>query len=259
MISMRMALFSESLGMGTSVSVLLPQQGGGQIGIAGVAPTDPPPVLYLLHGASDDDTTWTRHTAIERYAADYGLAVVMPQVNISFYSDEVYGYSWWSFVSEELPAIINQTFRVSDRREDTFVAGLSMGGFGAFKLALNHPDRFAAAASLSGALDMRSREPNLADEWRTRIWGPTGVQAGGKDDLVALIGRADTSALPRLYLSCGTDDFLYGANLTFEAAARAVGADLTADYRPGDHEWGYWDTTIQDVLRWLPISHPQCT
>jgi putative tributyrin esterase len=255
MISMRTALFSEALGMCTSVSVLMPQRTAGQIGMAGTTRDAPPPVLYLLHGASDDDTIWTRRTSIERYASDYGLAVVMPQVNISFYADEAYGYAWWTFVSEELPTIIADTFNVSSAREDTFVAGLSMGGFGAFKLALNRPERFAAAASLSGALDMCGARPDHGmDQMVKRVWGEQGIVPDGPDDLVSLVKRADPAALPKLYLSCGTEDFLFQDNLTFEAAAQGAGVDLTIDHRPGTHEWGYWDTTIQDVLAWLPLG-----
>ena len=110
------------------------------------------PVLYLLHGLSDDDTIWSRRTSIERYVAPLGIAVVMPQVHQSFYSDEVHGLPFWTFLTEELPALVHGFFRTSTRREDTFVAGLSMGGYGAMKWALREPHRFAAAASLSGAL-----------------------------------------------------------------------------------------------------------
>ena len=107
-------------------------------------------MLYLLHGLSDDHTAWLRYTSIERYATARGLAVVMPAVHRSFYADEAHGHAYWHFVSEELPAIVAAFFRLSERREDTFVAGLSMGGYGALKLGLHHPERFAAVASLSG-------------------------------------------------------------------------------------------------------------
>lgn len=132
MAHLRCEFFSESMGLSTSMTVILPQQTTGQIGMTGQVGDDPPPVLYLLHGLSDDDTIWLRRTSIERYVADRGLAVVMPAVHRSFYTDEVYGGKFWTFVSEELPALVSEFFRVSDRREDTFVAGLSMGGYGAF-------------------------------------------------------------------------------------------------------------------------------
>src|SRR5437870_5614411 len=100
------------------MTVLLPQQTQAQIGMAGVA-AGPAPVLYLLHGLSDDHTTWLRRTSIERYAAGLGLAVVMPAVHRSFYADEVHGHRYWTFLTEELPALVSQFFRVSDRPGDT--------------------------------------------------------------------------------------------------------------------------------------------
>ena len=148
---LRCDFFSETLGLSTSMTVILPQQTSGQIGMTGATAAEIP-VLYLLHGLSDDDTIWSRRTSIERYVAPLGLAVVMPQVHQSFYSDEVHGLPFWTFLTEELPALVSGFFHVSTRREDTFVAGLSMGGYGAMKWALRQPDRFAAAASLSGAL-----------------------------------------------------------------------------------------------------------
>jgi putative tributyrin esterase len=244
---LRCDFFSEALGLSTSMTVILPQQTVGQIGMAGTARSQPP-ALYLLHGLSDDDTTWTRRTSIERYAAPLGLAVVMPQVHRSFYADEAYGNQYWTFLSEELPQIVGRFFRLSARREDTFVAGLSMGGYGAFKWALRQPERFAAAASLSGALDLAGRFPH--DRVIERVFGDRPV-AGTGDDLLWLVDQADVSTLPRLYLACGTEDFLYEENLRFRDACAAKGVPITVDIGPGDHEWGYWDAKIQDVLTWL--------
>jgi S-formylglutathione hydrolase FrmB len=110
-----------------------------------------PKVLYLLHGYSDDHSIWMRRTSVERYAAEHHLAVIMPAVNHSFYTNEVQGERYWDYISEELPRAMHRFFRLSDKPEDTFVAGLSMGGYGAMKLALTHPERFGAAASFCGA------------------------------------------------------------------------------------------------------------
>lgn len=122
--------FSDALEVGTSVSVVLPQATEGQVGVDAGAGSGPPPVLYLLHGLSDDHTAWARYTAIGRYAEAAGLAVVMPSAGRSFYADEAHGHAYWTFVSEELPSIVRSFFRVSDEAADTFVAGLSMGGYG---------------------------------------------------------------------------------------------------------------------------------
>src|SRR3954451_16849323 len=130
---LRCDFFSDVLGLSTSMTVILPQSTSAQIGMSGSAGSGAPPVLYLLHGLSDDDTTWLRRTSIVRYVAPLGLAVVMPQVHPSFYTDQAHGGRYWTFLSEELPAVVSSLFRITDRREDTFVAGLSMGGYGAFK------------------------------------------------------------------------------------------------------------------------------
>ncbi|GGL86358.1 alpha/beta hydrolase [Nakamurella endophytica] len=255
MAHLRVDFFADSLALSTSMTVLLPQRTRSQIGMTGTVDdaAGGPPVLYLLHGLSDDDTIWLRRTSIERYVAELGWAVVMPQVHRSFYTDEQLGQAFWTFVSQELPEIVGSMFRVSQRREDTFVAGLSMGGYGAVKLALRQPERFAAAASLSGVLDLATRlgTPTPADTAMfTRIFGPAGVPTGD-DDLVDLVRRCDPSTLPALWACCGTEDFLAGQNRTFERAAREAGIPLEVQWSPGEHEWGYWDRTVQDALRFF--------
>lgn len=257
----RCDFFSDVLGMSTSMTVILPQTTSSQIGMSGVARTGGNPTLYLLHGLSDDDTIWLRRTSIERYVARLGLAVIMPQVHRSFYSDEAYGHRYWTFLSQELPQVVASFFHVSDRREDTYVAGLSMGGYGAFKWALRQPERFAAAASLSGVLDV-ARLVQRANPERQRlfdtVFGDRQVE-GTVDDVLWLLDQvdADGSNMPKLYVCCGKEDDLYEDNVRFVEAARAKKADITVDLSPGEHEWGLWDTKIQDVLAWLPLdAHP---
>jgi S-formylglutathione hydrolase FrmB len=253
MAQVRCDFHSDSLSLSTSMTVLLPEPTATG---PGVPRGGPPPVLYLLHGLSDDDTTWVRRTSIERYVAPLGLAVVMPQVHRSYYTDQAYGGRYWTFLTEELPALVDRFFRVSQRREDTFVAGLSMGGQGALKWALRQPERFAAAASLSGSLNpagprfqrRRPEDPRLVD----RIFGDQPI-AGSAHDLVALVERADPAALPALGLWCGSEDGLLTDNLTFAEACRRAGVPLDVEISPGEHEWGYWDAKIQEVLAWLPL------
>ena len=240
--------YSETLQLSTSMNVILPQPARARY-----------PVLYLLHGLSDDHTTWLRRTSIERYAEPLGLAVVMPAVHRSFYTDMACGNRYWTFVSQELPALARGFFPISRQREDTFVAGLSMGGYGAFKLALSFPQRFAAAASLSGALDqvggMEYADAAFLDEL-VNIYGDLGKLAGSPNDVMHLARQLARPARPkpRLYQCCGTEDFLYHQNLRFRDQARALGLDLTYEEGPGEHEWGYWDRMIQRVLAWLPLK-----
>jgi S-formylglutathione hydrolase FrmB len=257
MAHLRVDFFSDILGLDTSMTVLLPQRTSTQIGLTSRGAEGEPPVLYLLHGLSDDDTAWVRKTSIERYIAPLGLAVVMPQVQRSFYTDEAHGNRYWTFLSEELPAVVAGFFRVTRRPEQTFVAGLSMGGYGALRWALRDPGRFAAAASLSGALDLATRQQD--PQWRTvrpglmeQVFADRDI-TGSDDDLLALVAAADPFALPPLYLACGTDDALIAENERFVEACRQRGVAATVDIGPGGHDWAYWDTKIQDVLAWLPL------
>ncbi|UNK18048.1 esterase family protein [Paenibacillus sp. N3/727] len=252
---MQCHFFSEALGLSTSMTVILPQNTSTQIGMENRAGSHRHPTLYLLHGLSDDDSIWLRRTSIERYVASMGIAVVMPQVHRSFYTDMEYGGKYWTFISEELPALARSFFPLSEKREDNFVAGLSMGGYGAFKLGLRKPEMFAAAASLSGALDIAGSSLNdgLNREMQM-IFGDSPIQ-GSDNDLLSLLQQLDQSEgpKPKLYQCCGTEDFLYDDNQTFLKACQDTSLDLTYTEGPGAHDWGYWDDKIQDVLNWLPL------
>jgi S-formylglutathione hydrolase FrmB len=238
------------------MTVILPQATRSQIGMEGKAAAGKHPTLYLLHGLSDDHTIWLRRTSIERYVAPLGLAVVMPAVHRSYYTDMRAGGDYWTFVSEELPEIARSFFPLSDRREHNFAAGLSMGGYGAFKLALRRPDAFAAAASLSGALNAAQRNGLSADESERIFGGANDPDRGGENDLFQLAASLATSAgpKPKLFQCCGTEDFLYEDNIRFRDHASSLGLDLVYEEGPGAHEWGYWDRHIQRVLEWLPLA-----
>jgi len=239
--------FSDTLGLSCSMNVLLPQK----------TTREALPVLYLLHGRSDDYTGWLRRTSIERYVDGLDLAVVMPDVHRSYYTDMAHGGRYWTFIAEELPAICRGFFPLSAEREDTFVAGLSMGGYGAFKLALSHPERFAAAASLSGALDparVTGSQGDMRREWEL-IYGDLDAHAGSDNDVMYLAERvaASDGPKPRLFQWCGTDDFLYKGNIRFRDHARALGLDLDYSEGPGAHAWECWDAQIQNVIEWMGV------
>jgi S-formylglutathione hydrolase FrmB len=251
-----MRFFSDVLGLSSSIYILLPQPALGQFTRPNYR------TLYLLHGHSDNYTAWQRWTSIERYVEGLNLAVVMPDVHLSFYADMVHGGRYWTFVSEELPALVRHIFPLSAQRADNFVAGLSMGGYGAFKMALAHPDRFAAAASLSGALDLpyilRQDGTDPDEIWLTGMRNIFGSDldkvTDSHHDLRTLAHQtAKAEQRPRLYQCCGTEDFLYQNNLSFRNFLQDLPLGLTYEEGPGEHTWAYWDQMIQRALAWMIV------
>jgi len=254
--------FSDALGLSVSAYVLIPQRAARQIGMPGGETRASYPTLYLLHGLSDDHTIWMRRTSIERYAAAKNIAVVMPAVGRSFYQDMASGPKYWTYLSEELPAQMRQFFPLSAAREDNFAAGLSMGGYGALRLGLTRPNQFAAAASLSGALDYgrylreAGREGSRVSmaEWHG-VAGPDLKGEGTDSDLFAIAQRVATGPgpHPKLYVACGTEDNLLDDNRRLHQHLDSLHYEHTYEEGPGTHEWGFWDAHIRKVLDWLPL------
>ena len=249
--------FSETLGLLSSMYVLLPQR---TLADAQSKRTPKYRTLYLLHGHSDDHTAWMRWSSIEKYADGLNLAMVMPAVHLSFYNDMAYGPAYWQFISEEVPALVRDMFSLSSKREDNFVAGLSMGGYGAFKMALTHPERYAAAASLSGAVDINDVVSVKKGDPLNKVWlvemrnvfGDLSKVPGSKHDLFALAKKVAKGPLkPRLFQCCGTEDDLYPQNIRFRDAVRKLPLNLTYEEGPGEHNWAYWDKMIQRALAWM--------
>ena len=236
--------YADALGVETRMHVLLPQR------LTGRAKT-----LYLLHGMSDDEGTWMRRTAIDRYAEEKDLAVVMPDGGLGWYTDMRRGLPWFTFVSKELPALCRRFFPIlSGRREDTYIGGLSMDG--ALKCGLRAPETFSKVISLSGALDAADTAINNTVPATRRYWedvfGPAEDVPGSENDLfAAATALADPALRPKIYMWCGTEDFLYAQNTRMRDHLRALGYDLTYEESPGDHQWRYWDQKIADALAWL--------
>ena len=254
---------SDALAKACGMNVIIPQKVSTQIGQASSGGTKHLyPVLYLLHGMSDDYTIWMRRTSIERYVASLGLVVVMPDGGRSFYTDMVCGADYWTFLSEELPRIVEGFFPVSPRREDTFAAGLSMGGYGALKLALRRPDKFCFAGALSAVTDLAKFLVRLRTEYHREKEADSFFGAGKpvppEDDLWQLLDK--TAALPpsqrpQLFQACGTEDSLYADNLAFRSRVEALGAfKYHSQESPGGHTWEFWDANIQDILKALPLK-----
>lgn len=182
------------------------------------------------------------------------------ELSPEFYCDMKHGGNYWTFLSEELPALMRSFFPLSSKRSDNAVAGLSMGGYGAARWLLAKPEVFIAGASLSGALNLRERmkeilrdDPDRMLAESLRLTFGEGDLTGSPEDLLSRLPRAVKSKqCPPLLQICGTEDFLYRDNLEFKQAAEECGYPLTYREKPGAHEWGFWDEGIRDVLAWLP-------
>jgi S-formylglutathione hydrolase FrmB len=216
--------------------------------------------LYLFHGAFADANSWSLCTRVEVYAEQHGLAVVMPSVGNSFYANLMHGPAYWSFVSEELPRFVRSIFPLSAKREDNFVAGLSMGGYGALKMALNKPEKFAAAISISGVLDvvMVMKNPIRPLFNVDEYFGGFDKLKDSYNDLFAQVQnlKQRSSTLHRLYVACGLEDNLYEMNTKFRDLAIANCVPLTYEEGPGGHTWEFWDQYIFRALNGLidPLS-----
>lgn len=235
--------FSQTLEMDSELKIILPY-GKGQSD----KKTDKFPVLYLLHGLSDDHTKWCRMTSVERYVRELNLAVVMPNVHRSFYLNTFDGRRYFDFVNKEVPAVMEEMFKISNKREDKFVAGLSMGGYGAMKLALSEPYQFSAAASFSGALDFEDIIMNHSgDEAPAKFFRE---ELKVENNLFRLIDKAGNN-MPAIYQACGTEDFLYEQNIRFRDYIKDKCMDFRYEEGPGTHEWGFWDAHLKKFIDFI--------
>ncbi len=268
---MHVEFFSETLHMAVGAEVVLPQAAKVEIGIdAKENRTGKHPVLWLLHGATDDQTTWSRRTSIERYASTMGLAIVMPSAHLSSYSNMAHGGSFYDYIAEELPAIMRDFFPLSDKREDNFIAGNSMGGFGSLKIGVNHPDRYGAIGCFSAGASTGKPMGNrggLFDEesYRMRnkmLHDGKDLSSTCEDTYFMAEKNKNLPNLPRIFHSCGADDFLIGEAhraRDFFQSMEGNPYHYVYEEHPGVHGWDYWDEHIMDFLRFLNLeSVVQC-
>jgi S-formylglutathione hydrolase FrmB len=240
------------IGKQTEMQVLLPSVG------------EPPfATLYLLHGIFGDSTNWLRYTRLEWYLRDLPLIVVLPDGDRGFFTDNEEGPAYARYMGEELPSFIERNFHARPARGARAIGGLSMGGYGALRVALGYPERFCSVHSHSGAVmrlnldvgprramadpTLRRHPPEFLDELR-RVFGRRPM--GTKHDLLALIrlARRRHRRLPQIWIDCGTEDSLLEANRDLHR--RLGGCRVPHMYRefPGDHDWDYWDLHIRDAI-----------
>ena len=213
--------------------------------------------LYLLHGYQGNYMSWVSNTRIQRWAEERDLCVVMPSGDNAFYVDHpATGNNYGEFIGKELVEMTRRMFPLSDKREDTFIGGLSMGGFGAMRNGLKYHNTFGAIISFSGALDLFATWENDPQNITFRDLFGDYANAVNTDNNPVWLARklARKKNLPDIYIACGTEDFLLSHSRDFRDLLVENGYNITYEEGPGSHEWDFWDTYIKKVLDWLPLD-----
>lgn len=221
--------------------------------------------LYLLHGIFGNYTDWISQTCIQRWAEEKDLAVIMPSGENHFYVDcKANGERFGEFIGKELPEKMRGLFHLSEDREDTFIGGLSMGGYGAVINGLKYHHTFGRIAGLSSALifdDICEGKADMAqavfgNTFYKTVFGNPETWSGGDIDYRALAKQvaASKEEIPLVYLCCGTEDFLREKNCAFAGFLREQGIPCQYEEGPGGHDWEFWNTFIKKVLDWLPLE-----
>lgn len=222
--------------------------------------------LYLLHGIFGNYTDWLAGTRIERWAQENNLVVIMPSGDNSFYVDHAdAGAMYGEFIGKELVEMTRDMFPLSDKREDTFIGGLSMGGYGAMRNGLKYSDTFGYIVSLSGKVlieDMLNAKENTATiigrrSYYESCFGDLKQVIGSDKDNKALIQKliAEKRPIPKIFMAIGTEDFLLEDNREFHQFLTDNGVDVDYFEGSGAHEWDFWDRWIKKALDWLPLEN----
>ena len=247
--------YSYSLNRAVDISVVVPSVTCPEsLGLGGVVPSHKLPakfpVLYLLHGFGNNHAQWMGYSNVEMYAEERRIAVVTMSAENKAYA-AIGADDFMRFVDEELPEFVTNYFPVSDKPDQSYIAGLSMGGFGALLHGISHPERYRAIGSFSGGVGINPV---------TFAASPMGAAAEDvplphEYDVMALAKEATEAGttLPPFYIACGTDDFLYQANIDFKNGLVELGADVTWEEVEGfGHEWRFWDMQVEKFLDWIP-------
>jgi putative tributyrin esterase len=231
--------FSQSLQKEVGFNALFPDRQGKR---------GPYPVLYLLHGLSDDYTAWVRWTSLERYVRELPLIVVMPDGDRSFYCDLPDGPPYEQAIVRDLVGFVDNAFHTIPRRTGRCLGGLSMGGYGAMKLALKYPNLFCSVVGHSGAYSIfRARKFADLVPGLQPLVGSEKHRRG--NDCFSLASRLKGKRAPAIRFDCGVDDFLLDQNRAFAAHLRKLGIAHEYEEFPGGHSWDYWDLHVQEAIR----------
>lgn len=250
------------LGMDIPITILLPEK-------RGCKPVSQPerkyPVLYLLHGHADDNTAWIRKSDLELFVRDYDLIVVMPNGHRGFYTNGACGHHYMDYIAKELPVVMSNFFHASQRREDNYIAGLSMGGYGALKIGLTYPKQYAALGAMSAAIDpfqaikMSGKMFTVPDAIENVSWifGAEADYAKSHNSLTCIVDNiAQTEGdIPRIYHSCGKQDSLYQMNVELKELLEKQDSKLEYHYSEsdGEHNWAFWNPELKKILEFMKL------
>ena len=260
----QMSILSKSLMRTVPVNVILPAD---KMVFPGMPepPEKPFKTLYLLHGVFGSYIDWVNGTRIQRYAEEHDLAVVMPSGDNAFYVDQPGANNYYGeFVGKELVELTRKMFPLSRKREDTFIGGLSMGGYGAMRNGLKYWENFGCIVALSGALLVEDVAKRTNDDpfflnrrdYAEACFGDLSKILDSDKNPKYLVRRLKKEGrpIPRIYMACGDADSLLPANQDMAAFLKEQGADVTFEVGPGAHEWDFWDTYIRKAIEWLPTD-----
>ena len=244
----RMTFFSTALRVTTNCNVLIPDNSNDVTPIS----DGQYKILYLLHGLSGNAEEWIRFTKLEYYAKKFGYIIVMPEVGRSFYTN-IDGIQYAKYIAEELPIFLKQWFKIPTQKENTFIAGESMGGYGALKIGLSYPKQYQSIATLSPVIDLEELrcmiQNKLFEEMNIdeidRI-----IYQDDYFDIYKYLDKELNKDFPSVIQLCGIDDFLIESNRRFYHYAKNK-IDITYRELDGDHEWPVWDIAIQKALQYF--------
>ncbi len=218
--------------------------------------------LYLLHGFSGNCLDWLTGSCVNDLAGAYNLAVVMAGGDNSFYlNSKGTGNAYETFVGKEIVEYTRGTFGLSDKKEDTFIGGLSMGGFGAIHTGLCYPQTFGKMFGLSSALiihDIEGMKPGesngVADyDYYERIFGDLDHLDESMNNPEAVIRKRLKAGekIQPIFMACGAEDFLIEHNRSFRDFLKKQSVEVTYRESPGTHEWKFWNEYLEPAIQWL--------
>lgn len=203
------------------------------------------PLIYCLHGLTGNCNDWLYSGGAKDIFKDYKFIAVFPSADNSFYSNIKYGQKYFDYIAYEVPNYIEKFFPADTTKR--YIAGLSMGGYGALKIAFRNPERFVAAAAFSGVLDIEDACNRLNnDEVLAALIACFGkeLKVLDEDNLFKLAKRKDIK-MP-IYISCGTEDFLYHENVNFVKSNPQLNIRFITE--PGEHEWRLWHKNLAKFM-----------